>query len=147
MRLIRICQVLSSFCYNRPLMKRFFGLLILCLLFLLPITKSNAQLPTSQQSTYVKGTVQTILSEKDDKNLQTTKQTLQVNILEGKDKGKTVSVTYSFPQKIKEWQALHPGEDVIVVKQEGAKTTYGIYDRFRFTNIIVIVVAFILLVL
>lgn len=129
-------------------MKRLLGLLTLCFLFLLPVSSVKAQSqPNQPQSTYVKGVVKKIISEQENKNLQATKQTLQVNILEGKEEGKTVPVTYSFPQKSKEWQKLNLGDNVIVVKQEGTKTTYGIYDRFRFTNIIVIVVAFLLLVL
>ncbi|MDP3941351.1 MAG: YibE/F family protein [bacterium] len=128
-------------------MKRLLGLIIFSLFFLLPLSQVNAQSPSNPKATYIKGTVEKVVNEQEDKNLQTTKQYLSVKIVEGPEKGKTISATYSFPQKSKEWQELRQGESVIVVKQEGTKATYGIYDRFRFTNVIVIALAFLLLVL
>ncbi len=128
-------------------MKRLFSLFIFFLIFLLPFSVANAQSPSNQKSTYVKGTIERVVNEQDNKNLQTTKQYLSVRLIDGAEKGKTVSVTYSFPQKSKASQELHLGESVIVIKQDGTKATYGIYDRFRLTNIIIIAVAFFLLVL
>ncbi|MEN9407617.1 MAG: hypothetical protein RLZZ455_833 [Candidatus Parcubacteria bacterium] len=118
-------------------------LLFLLFTFFFP-TIAHAQ---SQQSDYYKGSVEKITAEKTEKTTQAITQSLTVTLLEGPQKGKTVSTSYSFPQVSKNVRALQKGDHVVVIKQTGKEITYGIYDRFRFTNIIYIAISFIILVL
>lgn len=127
-------------------MKRLLAFFIVLFIFLLPHLPAAAQTQTPK-SEYNKGSVEKIITEQTDRNIGAIKQILQITILEGVEKGKTVAASYSFPEKSKAWQALHKGDSVIVVKQQSKNATYGVYDRFRFTNIIFIVIGFILLVL
>lgn len=125
-------------------MKRFFPVLFVSLFFFFP-TVSLAQ--SANQAEYYKGNVEKILNETTDKTIQSVKQSLSVKLLEGPEKGKTVTASYVFPEKSKPWQSLQKGDDIVVVKQAAQGSAYGIYDRFRFTNIIFIAIGFALLVL
>lgn len=123
-------------------MKQLFLMLLLLTLFFPASTHAQ-----TQQSEYYKGSVEKITGETTDKTTQAITQSLTVTLLEGPQKGKAASTSYSFPEVSKNVRALQKGDHVIVVKQTGKETSYGIYDRFRFTNSIFIAISFVILVL
>ncbi|MBI2443131.1 MAG: YibE/F family protein [Candidatus Levybacteria bacterium] len=128
-------------------MQRVFLFLFLLLFSLLPLSTAFAQAPNQKPSEYTKGKVEQVLDEEIDTNMQTVKQSVRVRLLDGEEKNKTVPITYTFPLKSKQWQTLRVGDDVIVVKQADTKPSYSIYDKFRFSNMLILAIGFALLVL
>lgn len=69
-------------------------------------------------------------------------QTLKVSILDGKEKGKNVTTTFSLPQKNADGK-LMPKDEVILEKTTvQKKTQYHVMDRYRLPPLLTIVLAF-----
>lgn len=123
------------------------SLLLLTLLFP-PLT--YAQTPQPQQPTFLKAKVITVKQDgtKLVGNKQNPYQLLELTLLEGKDKGKTITLDYGGMTVIDKSQKVQSGETVILasVTQDG-KTTYTITDRYRLPSLLIISLFFIAIVL
>jgi len=118
--------------------------LLTCVLLLLVISSapSLAQMNTIQP-TYFKANVTNVDTEVLDTQ---TIQKLTIEITEGDEKGKTLSLTQTFPSTQSE-KNIKNGETLVISKTiSQGKTHYTIYDRYRLPPLFIIVGAFFLLV-
>src|SRR3989344_2236718 len=99
---------------------------------------------------YYRAKVEKILEqgEKEVFNTMNFFQVLQVKIVNGDEKGKTVSVENGGITKITSYQKLAVGEDIVIIKTVLPKgdTNYLILDRYRSHTVLYIVAGFFLLV-
>jgi uncharacterized membrane protein len=131
------------------MVRRFLLLLTLFLLCLLFPTRIFAQQNPHQE--YTTGKIITITKE-GTKQIGSTKnifQDLNVQILDGSDKGKTISLEYGGMFTITEGQKVQEGDTVILTKIQGPdrKSTYQIIDKYRLMPILFLIVGFFAIVL
>jgi len=131
--------------------KKIIFILISFLLFAFAFTSSTfAQMPGNLnfKDSYLQGKIISILSQK----TQTTDgqksldQKFKVQLLEGKDKGKTVVIEMSGDPKTS--QAINPEDTVVIDSKQYAngKTEYSIYEPYRLNYLLLVLIAFMLLI-
>lgn len=106
---------------------------------------ASAQSPQPQNNRYFKAEVTKIVKEELTKTAgyENFTQTLQVKIQDGTEKGKTVTIINGGIVKITPLQKLSTGDNVILLASETkGKTTYSLFDRYRLTPILFIILAF-----
>jgi uncharacterized membrane protein len=75
-------------------------------------------------------------------------QKLQLQILDGPDAGKTITLTYGDTVTIKESQELSSGQSVVLLKSQTLQQTlYQIVDNYRLTQLYPIAILFLIVVL
>jgi len=125
--------------------------LISCLVFAFAFTSSSfAQVPGNLnfKESFIQGKIISILSQK----LQTTygqknlNQKIKVQLLDGKEKGKTVVIEMSSDPKTS--QTINPGDTVVVNSKQYLKggTQYAIYEPYRLNSLLLVLIAFMLLI-
>lgn len=132
-------------------MKKFFVFCILLFSFLFFSQTSFAQqLPQDQPilQTFVKGLVTQVIKE-GEVTIGTQKnafQDIKVQILEGKDAGKIVSIQQGGQFNLTPQQKVVQKQEVLLTTYVGAngKRTYSIYESYRLTTLLWIVGAFVL---
>jgi uncharacterized membrane protein len=130
--------------------KMFMTFAVFSFLFFLFTSQSFAQVPTQAATLYVKGTVSTILQEKtiSTGQMQSPSQKVSVQILEGTDKGKNITIDYGSSFAITPAQKVQVGTTVILSRTVvQGKTMYQIVDKYRLTPLLLILVFFFLFVI
>lgn len=76
-------------------------------------------------------------------------QDLKIKIIEGAEQGKTLDFHYGDPETLRPERKVSQGETVVLLEtvKPNGKTTYSIYDKYRFNNILIVLAFFVLLVL
>lgn len=130
-------------------MKLFFSLFFFVLFTLyaspFPLNSYAQSNPPTQNTRYFKAEVIQVVKQetKETNGFENFTQTLKTRITEGDQNGKEVTVTNGGIVKITPVQRLTPGDSVIVLATETrGKTTYSLFDRYRLTPILFIILAF-----
>lgn len=143
----RINQDFASIEYNRCLMFIRFSLFAFILSIFFFFTFSvHAQKPATNAApvpnvTYEKAVIQTITTK------STGLQVMHVQIVDGPDKGKTITTTYD-PQHIDDLKMYV--KDTIILNKESdsnGKIQYYVNDKYRLPQILMVVVGFFVLIL
>lgn len=124
-------------------MKRLLVLFAVAIFFLLGAVRASAQTlpddPHSSAETFVKGVVQSILTESTQTvdGFTTLTQQLQVRILEGTQQGKVVTIQRGSDVRLTQNQRLTPGTQVIVdiIARQGETPQYTITDIYRLDSL------------
>jgi uncharacterized membrane protein len=103
------------------------------------------------EQSYIKGKVITIKQE-GKKNVGTTNnifQNVEIELLEGSEKGKRITLEHGGIFTIQESQKVKPGETLLLSRLHGpqSKITYKIVDRYRLPALVWIILSFFLLVI
>lgn len=134
-------------------MKKLF-LILFVFFFLLFAKQSFAQTPSSQfvapKQEYYKGEVIKVIKS-GTKEIQTYKnffQFVDIKILEGPEKGKTVALENSGSIKTAEQKSLKTGDKVVILKvtNQGI-ATYSIWDKYRLNYIYFVIIGFFAVIL
>ncbi len=129
-------------------------LLLICSLlwffFIVPSIHAQSRNLQQPKPEFMKARVQKIIKEgnKTVGNIQNIFQTVELSILDGSDKGKTVHAEHGGTFIISDSQKVTQGEIVIVSKVSQNKSVlYRIADRYRLDRVLAIVLGFIFLVI
>jgi len=137
---------------------KFFKLSIFLFLFLIAslfifLHRSHAEPPDQldYEETYVRGYVTQVVHQGAQHfgSVSTYAETLRVNILEGKDKGKIVTIGYTSDPTLGTIQRINEGDTVIVDSKPDptGKVSYFIYEIYRVNTLLWLLGGFILLIL
>lgn len=120
----------------------------------LPVFAQTTPLPDQPlpvDESFAKGKVLKILNESvtNIAGYKTYDQTLQVQVLEGSDKGKIVTLDKQADFRLADAMKSHVGETVIldIMKRPGEATQYTITDSYRLDKLLYIFIAFFILIL
>lgn len=135
-------------------MKRFIiSALVGLSIFLIP-HEAFAQTPPEQNQPkveYYKGEVTKVGEEKIElvAGYENFSQKLDIKLLDGPEKNKTVTVEYGGIMRITPAQQLTIGNEVVIIKSigESGKIQYSVMDSYRLTNVIYILLGFAVLVI
>lgn len=120
-------------------------------LFLFTPARSFAQEPqNTQRNEFERGKVIKILEQGEKKFADITQnfQILEVKILTGQDKDKTVKIEHGTKSTIKNYNLVHTGDEVVLSKLGNNETReYFIFDKFRLPQVIFILFGFFALVI
>ena len=127
---------------------KLFLVLIASVVFLNSSTSSFAVSPSSAKADNERGQVvnaQNVVT-KSPTGIEVKTEELQVKVLSGPDKNKTVKVIYD-PQGLSSLN-LSAGDSVILTKQTDSRgTNYSINDRFRLPEVAAVLIGFLILIL
>lgn len=125
-------------------------LLLFLVIFLFLPTLSHAQTPPTSSTEYTKARVIRIEEEgkKTIGNKENLYQKVRVQLLEGDEKGKEISIEYGGLLIITEAQKIAPNQTLIISKTEqpAGQATYSIIDRYRLPSLVWFFVGFIIFV-
>lgn len=131
--------------------KKALFILISCLVFSFAFASSTfAQMPgdLNFKESYTQGKIISILSQKTQTTdgMTSLEQKFKVQLLDGKEKGKTVTIEMSGDSKTS--QKLNQGDTVVVDSKQYLKgrTEYSIYEPYRLNYLFLVLIAFILLI-
>jgi uncharacterized membrane protein len=131
--------------------KKAFFILISCLVFSFAFASSTfAQMPgdLNFKESYTQGKIISILSQKTQitDGMTSLEQKFKVQLLDGKEKGKTVVIEMSGDSKTS--QKLNQGDTVVVDSKQYLKgrTEYSIYEPYRLNYLFLVLIAFMLLI-
>lgn len=139
-------------------MRKYLFLIVFAALYLSSVpqsfaaTKTLPKAPPAPVESYETATVVRILAQ-GVKVIQGTKnpfQKVQLQILDGADKGKTITMTYGDPVSIKASQEVSQGQTVVLLKSvlsQPKQTTFEIVDAYRLNNLYPIIGVFLVVVL
>ncbi len=134
-------------------MKKIFAVLFLFFLFCIQIHKSAyAQSPSfnAPKQEYLKGEVTKIIKNgtKDIQNYKNFFQFIDVKILEGKEKGKIISLENSGSLKTVKQKEVKKGDQIVLLKvTNNGKVTYSVWDKLRLNYIYFIIAGFFAVIL
>lgn len=130
-------------------MKKFF--LFLFLFLLLSISQSFAQHTPLSKDSYIKAEVTKVIKEgtKDVGKYRNFTQTIQLTILDGVEKGKSIQLEHGGVVKITPLQKLSQGDSVVLLKaiNPQGKTTYSVMDIYRLDTVLYLIIGFFILIL
>jgi uncharacterized membrane protein len=129
-----------------------FLLLGFCFLTLFPnsVFAQAQQMPPAPKETIMKGKVLQIIEagEKEIEGKHYPYQTIKVQILDGSEKDKTVTIKHGDQVTLREDQKVDSGETVVVSKMEALNgTTYEVVDKYRLDVLLYITIAFFVLII
>lgn len=131
--------------------KKAFFILISFLVFSFAFASSTfAQMPgdLNFKESYTQGKIISILSQKTQTTdgMTSLEQKFKVQLLDGKEKGKTVTIEMSGDSKTS--QKLNQGDTVVVDSKQYLKggTEYSIYEPYRLNYLFLVLIAFMLLI-
>jgi len=125
------------------------GIVLCAACFLLLQTQQIfAQTTTQQNQSFYRARVVKILNQGEKVSGTTTAkfQDVQLQLLDGNDKGKLITVENGGQTNLTSAQMVAPG-DTVIVTQTGNSKQYTIYDKYRVTPIIILAVLFAIVVL
>ena len=126
-------------------MKRFL-LVLICLIYFFPHQIASAQTPLPSPG-YQKARVEAILRE-GSRNIGGTQnkfQQLKVVILDGPEKGKSVTVENGGSFTLLDSQKVKPGDTIVLSSlKTGRQTTYAVADKYRLTPLLLLIAGFFL---
>lgn len=135
-------------------MRKFFTLVLIVFLLLvsyhLSLSSSFAQAPSlNLKEAYVKGKVIEILKQRLEKinNISVYSEQLKVQISEGKEKGKIVSIERSLDPKLLQQKAVKGQEIVVKSQTVNNKTQYFIYEPYRLNSLLYVAAFFLLFII
>jgi uncharacterized membrane protein len=133
------------------MLKKVLFILISCLVFSFAFASSTfAQMPgdLNFKESYTQGKIISILSQKTQTTdgMTSLEQKFKVQLLDGKEKGKTVVIEMLGDSKTS--QKLNQGDTVVVDSKQYLKggTEYSIYEPYRLNYLFLVLIAFILLI-
>lgn len=137
--------------YYVPSMKYLFTFFVWIFLF---ISAFPAAAQTPQQITpitsYAKAKVVAIVSQGERKinGEAHPYQQVQLQILDGVETGKTITIMYGDVGSLREEQLVKPGQTIVLMKDIlGEKTTYQIADRYRLDKLYPLIILFVVIVI
>ncbi len=158
MQSIRICQgaIVWVFCYNtfvRKLFSTLFLFFVFCLSFSLSASAQGSESfppPPEVAETYLKARVIKIVDEGEEEIVGKFYpfQKVQVEILNGEEKGETITIEHGGTTTLSESEKVQKGDSVVLRKTtiEGKTPIYVISDRYRLHTIMFLLGGFFLLV-
>lgn len=134
-------------------MKRFI-FLILCCIFLAFGSPAHAQTtaakaPPTPTDTYAKAKVTKILAqgEKTIEGQKNLYQKVQLQVLDGPENGKTITLTYGDTTSLRADQEVSAGQTIVLMKSVTPQTTtYTIADTYRLDNLYPLIIIFLIVV-
>lgn len=132
-------------------MKRLIVLLFFCAFFWtgLPVHAQTTKAPATPVDTYAKAKVTKIVGQ-GVKMVEGEKhpfQKVQLQILDGPEAGKTMTLTYGDVATLRPDQEVSEGQTVVLMKEvSGTTTTYTIADKYRLTNLYPLIAIFLVVV-
>lgn len=138
-------------------MKKLLFVFLFSIIYLLSATSyspASAQKPSSEfvapRQEYYKGEVVKVIKSgtRDIQNYKNFFQFVDVKIIEGKEKGKTVSLENSGSIKTAQQKSLKTGDKVVVLKVTNqGNVAYSIWDKYRLNYIYFIIIGFFAIIL
>lgn len=76
-------------------------------------------------------------------------QDLKIKILEGSERDKTINLHYGDTSTLTQAQEVAPGDQIVLLKSAdpAGKTFYSIYDKYRFNNVLLVILFFFALII